>query len=71
MAAVRAGVTSYIRKDCDVKEIIDAVTHTADGSKFYCGKVLDVLRKASVDVDRFWQSMLEAVAKADGAIQDL
>lgn len=53
MSAIRAGVTSYIRKDCDVQEIIDAVTETADGSKFFCGKVLDVLRKASFDVDRF------------------
>ncbi len=58
MAAIRAGVTSYIRKDCDVQEIIDAVTRTADGSKFFCGKVLDVLRKASVDVDQFLQRTL-------------
>lgn len=58
MAAVRAGVTSYIRKDCDVQEIIDAITNTADGSKFFCGKVLDVLRKASVDVERFLQEPL-------------
>ncbi|MBL7952879.1 MAG: response regulator transcription factor [Flavobacteriales bacterium] len=53
MSAIRAGVTSYIRKDCDVQEIIDAVTETGDGSKFFCGKVLDVLRKASFDVERF------------------
>lgn len=53
MSAIRAGVTSYIRKDCDVQEIIDAVTETGDGNKFFCGKVLDVLRKASFDVDRF------------------
>lgn len=53
MSAIRAGVTSYIRKDCDVQEIIDSVTRTADGTKFFCGKVLDVLRKASFDVERF------------------
>lgn len=58
MAAIRAGVTSYIRKDCDVQEIIDAVVHTADGSKFYCGKVLEVLRRASVDVEQFLQEPL-------------
>lgn len=51
LAAVKAGVTSYVRKDCDVREIIAAVTETADGSKFYCGKVLDVLRNASMDVE--------------------
>jgi len=53
MSAIRAGVTSYIRKDCDVQEIIDSVTSTADGKKFFCGKILDVLRKASFDVDQF------------------
>src|SRR5688500_10854604 len=52
-SAIRAGVVSYIRKDCAVTEIIDAVLQTADGEKFYCGKVLDTLRRASVDVDRF------------------
>ncbi len=58
LAAVRAGVTSYVRKDCDVQEIIDSVTSTADGTKFYCGKVLEVLRRASVDVDRFMEEPL-------------
>lgn len=58
MSAIRAGVTSYIRKDCDVQEIKDAVTQTADGSKFFCGKVLDVLRKASFDVEQFLQEPL-------------
>lgn len=58
LSAIRAGVTSYIRKDCDVQEIIDAVTSTADGGKFFCGKVLDVLRKASFDVERFLQEPL-------------
>lgn len=58
MSAIRAGVTSYIRKDCDVQEIKDAVTQTADGSKFFCGKVLDVLRKASFDVEQFLEEPL-------------
>ncbi len=64
MAAVRAGVTSYIRKDCDVQEIIDAVVRTADGEKFFCGKVLDVLRKANFDVDRFMTEPLSCAPVA-------
>ena len=52
-SAIRAGVTSYIRKDCGVGEIIDSVLQTADGDKFFCGKVLATLRKADVDVERF------------------
>jgi DNA-binding NarL/FixJ family response regulator len=63
MSAIRAGFTSYIRKDCDVQEIIDAVTETADGSKFFCGKVLDVLRKASFDVDRFLEEPLSCAPR--------
>ena len=64
LAAVRAGVTSYVRKDCDVQEIIDSVTSTADGTKFYCGKVLEVLRRASVDVDRFMEEPMSCTPVA-------
>lgn len=53
MSAIRAGVTSYIKKDCGTDEIIDAVLDTADGQKFFCGKILETLRKASFDVDQF------------------
>ncbi len=53
MSAIRAGVTSYIKKDCDLNEIIDAVLDTADGRKFFCGRILDTLRKAAFDVDKF------------------
>ncbi len=52
-SAIRAGVASYIRKDCSVQEIIDAVTRTADGDKFYCGKVLGALERAGYDSERF------------------
>ena len=53
MSALRAGVTSYIKKDCGIDEIIDAVLQTSDGDKFFCGKILETLRKASFDVDQF------------------
>lgn len=53
MNAVKAGATSYVKKDCDLQEIRDAVTCTAVGQRFFCGKVLDALRRAGHDVDRF------------------
>jgi len=53
MSAVKAGVTSYVKKDCEVAEIRDAVLRTADGDRFFCGKILETLRKAAFDVDRF------------------
>lgn len=61
MSAIRAGVTSYIKKDCGIDEIIDAVLQTADGDKFFCGKILDSLRKASFDVDQFLQEPLSCM----------
>lgn len=52
MSALRAGVTSYVKKDCGVQEIIDAVLRTADGEKFFCGKIIDAIQRASLDVER-------------------
>ena len=48
--ALRGGVTSYIKKDCDVQEIIDAVVKTADGEKFFCGQIIEAIERASIDV---------------------
>jgi DNA-binding NarL/FixJ family response regulator len=53
MSAIRAGVMGCVRKDCDLEEIVDAVVRPADGDRFFCGKVLESLRKAHVDVARF------------------
>jgi DNA-binding NarL/FixJ family response regulator len=49
--ALRAGIDSYIKKDCDVHEIIDSVTETGKGGKFFCGKILDSIRRESIPVD--------------------
>lgn len=48
--AIKSGVTSYIKKDCDIDEIRDAVTETAKGSKFFCGKILETIQKESIEV---------------------
>jgi DNA-binding NarL/FixJ family response regulator len=49
--ALRSGVISYIKKDCDVAEIIDAVRETGRGNKFFCGQILETIQKASINVD--------------------
>ena len=49
--ALRAGVVSYIKKDCDVHEIVDSVRETAAGGRFFCGQILNTIRKESIDVD--------------------
>ena len=41
-----------------MQEIIDAVLQTADGSKFYCGKVLDRAANGIFDVEQFLKEPL-------------
>ena len=40
-------VNSYLTKECDQREIIDAVKATARGEKFFCTKVLNYLLEKS------------------------
>jgi DNA-binding NarL/FixJ family response regulator len=49
--ALRSGVSSYVKKDCDLGEIINAVRETGRGNKFFCGQILETIRKASIDVN--------------------
>jgi DNA-binding NarL/FixJ family response regulator len=49
--ALRSGVTSYVKKDCDLGEIINAVEETARGNKFFCGQILETIQRASIDVN--------------------
>ncbi len=49
--ALRSGVKSYVKKDCDVSEIINSVKETARGNKFFCGQILETIQRASIDVE--------------------
>jgi DNA-binding NarL/FixJ family response regulator len=49
--ALRAGITSYIKKDCDVQEILDSIRETGNGGKFFCGQILNTIRKEAIDVN--------------------
>lgn len=49
--ALRSGVQSYVKKDCDIAEILDAVRETGDGKKFFCGQILETIQRASIDVN--------------------
>ncbi len=52
MSALRGGVTSYIKKDCDLQEIIDAVLDTGDGKRFFCGQILEAIERSAIDMKR-------------------
>lgn len=62
MSALRAGVTSYVKKDCSREEIIDAVLHTGDGQKFFCGKILKAIQAAALDVEDLYDHALDCDA---------
>ncbi|MFN3916824.1 MAG: LuxR C-terminal-related transcriptional regulator [Flavobacteriales bacterium] len=49
--AIKGGITSYIKKSCSVSEIIDSVRDTAAGNKFFCGKILERIKKEQIPVD--------------------
>lgn len=49
--ALRSGVMSYVKKDCDLSEIVNAVRETAQGNKFFCGQILETIQKAQIDVN--------------------
>jgi DNA-binding NarL/FixJ family response regulator len=51
VGALRSGFQSYIRKDCDFHEIIDSIKETHSGSRFFCGKVLDQIRRENINVE--------------------
>jgi DNA-binding NarL/FixJ family response regulator len=48
--ALRAGVVSHIKKDCDMQEIVDCVRETSLGNKFFCGKILEIIQKENIDL---------------------
>ena len=49
--ALRCGVQSYVKKDCDISEIINAIKETKQGNKFFCGQVLETIQRASINVE--------------------
>jgi DNA-binding NarL/FixJ family response regulator len=49
--ALRSGVVSYVKKDCDISEIMSSVNETYAGNKFFCGQILETIQKASIDVE--------------------
>jgi len=42
------GIKNYLLKDCDEKEITDAITCCAKGDKYFCGQIIDVLLEKEI-----------------------
>jgi DNA-binding NarL/FixJ family response regulator len=49
--AIKSGVTSYIKKDCSLEEIRNAVDETSKNNTFFCGTILETIRLEGINVD--------------------
>lgn len=49
--ALKAGVTSHVKKDCSLAEIVDCVNETSKGNQFFCGKILETIQQESIDLE--------------------
>lgn len=49
--AIRHGIKSYIKKDCDEQEILDSIPSTARGDKFFCGRILETIQRNDIKID--------------------
>ncbi|MFT4678369.1 MAG: DNA-binding NarL/FixJ family response regulator [Flavobacteriales bacterium] len=49
--AIRAGISSYVKKDCSTQEIIESVRETKKGTQFFCNQVLETVRRESINLD--------------------
>lgn len=45
------GLTSYLLKECDEEEILQAIYSTAKGERFLCGKIVDVMADNNKDFE--------------------
>ena len=49
--AIKNGINSYIKKDCDEQEILDSIPSTANGDKFFCGRILESIQRNEINID--------------------
>lgn len=50
VSALKAGVSGYIKKDCDLGEIAGSVQEVGRGGQFFCGQILQAIRKEAIDL---------------------
>ena len=47
--ALKSGVTSYVKKDCHLDEIVSSVRDTAQGNRFFCSQILRAIDADHID----------------------
>ena len=48
--ALRAGITSYVKKDCAMDEVMEAIDETSKGGTFFCGQILGAIKAENIDL---------------------
>ena len=48
--ALIAGITSYVKKDCSIDEVLEAIDETSNGGTFFCGQILGAIKAENIDV---------------------
>ncbi|MBK7504486.1 MAG: response regulator transcription factor [Bacteroidetes bacterium] len=41
--AIESGALSFLTKECDEEEILNAINSTSKGEKFICHKIIDII----------------------------
>jgi DNA-binding NarL/FixJ family response regulator len=49
--ALRAGADGFVKKDCSLDEIVDAVHEVGLGGKFFCTKIVEAIRREGIDLE--------------------
>lgn len=49
LTAIEYGILSFLTKDCDKREILDAIEATAKGEKFFCNRVIDYVLEGQIE----------------------
>lgn len=60
--ALQSGIMSYIKKDCSIQEIRNALYETAKGQKFFCGKILEAISEVGLNLDNIEREYLDCEA---------
>jgi len=71
LSAIKVGIDSHVKKDCSATEINDAVEATANGEKFFCGELIELMRGEKIDVENleFEEMSCEPVSLSDRELE--
>jgi len=69
--AVKGGVESHVKKECSIKEILDAFDATIRGKKFFCADIIKQMRSESINIKKlkFKSFKIKSIDLSDRELQ--